>query len=184
MEISVSNQAYVFLGMVLCGALCSLAFDIFRGIRRIRNPGTGVIVMQDLLLWFTEIVIVYMCAFKLNYAGIRAYELVALFIGSVIYFMTLSTYVIKLVGKIIVFIIKTVNFILFPIKKLLGFILKPLFSSAKKLCRIFKDFLSVFSEKLSLLKSVVKAKLLRAFKEKNKAQKIPSDCLETKGNPQ
>ena len=121
MEISSVNQAYVFLAMVLCGGLCTAVFDIFRAIRRYKNSGTGVIAFQDIVFWIIELFIVYMVAFRLNYAGVRAYEIVALVIGSTIYFVTLSGYVIKFFVRLIGLVAKVLGFLLAPVAKLCGF---------------------------------------------------------------
>ena len=133
MEISSVNQAYVFLAMVLCGGLCTAVFDIFRAIRRYKNSGTGVIAFQDIVFWIIELSIVYMVAFRLNYAGVRAYEIVALVIGSAIYFVTLSGYVIKFFVWLIGLGAKALGFLLAPVAKVCG-----LFANAAKkvLCQI------------------------------------------------
>ena len=118
MEISSANQAYVFLAMVLCGALCTAVFDIFRAIRRYKNSGTGIIVFQDIVFWIIELFIVYMVAFRLNYAGVRAYEIVALVVGSGIYFVTLSDYVIRFFVWVIAWTVRILGFVVAPFSKL------------------------------------------------------------------
>ena len=50
MEISSVNQARVFLWMIVCGAVCTFVFDVFRGIRRYKSPQNSVILLQDLVL--------------------------------------------------------------------------------------------------------------------------------------
>lgn len=126
MEISVSNQAIVFLGMVLCGVVCGVVFDIFRAIRRCRKSANSVIAAQDLLFWIIELVIVYMAAFRLNYAHVRAYEGIALVIGSVIYFMTLSKYTVRFVCICIAFAVKITLLVLTPVMKAARLALRPI----------------------------------------------------------
>ncbi len=113
------------MGMVLCGAVCGVVFDVFRAVRRCKKSGRSVIAAQDLLFWVIELVIVYMAAFELNYAHVRAYEGIALVIGSVMYFMTLSQYTVRLVCAIIRFAAKTVRVISAPVIKLAVFMMKP-----------------------------------------------------------
>ncbi len=117
MEISSANQAYVFFAMILCGALCTAVFDVFRAVRRYKNSGTGVIAIQDIVFWLIELSIVYMVAFRLNYAKVRAYEIVALVIGSGVYFMTISDWVIRLLVRVIDLVVRTFAYISLPFIK-------------------------------------------------------------------
>ena len=125
LEISSVNQARVFLWMIVCGAVCTFVFDVFRGIRRYKSPQNSVILLQDLVLWAIEIYIVYMVAFKLNYARVRAYEIVALVISSLLYFVVLSDYIVKTVCRITAIAEKCVHRIVSPLKKLFRLVSAP-----------------------------------------------------------
>lgn len=125
MELSVSHQLFVFVCMVLCGGATGVIFDAFRAHRRCVKSGSGIIAAQDLLLWFAELVIVYYTAFKVNNAQIRGYEAIALIVGAVLYFITLSEYVMKLMCKIITAVIKIFSSVVSPLKKLCTVIAKP-----------------------------------------------------------
>ncbi len=140
MEVSVSKQAFVFLAMVVCGFLCGFVFDFFRAVRRLKSSGKAVIAAQDITLWLIELVIVYHVLFKLNYAHIRAYEAVALVVGSFLYFMTLSMHVVSAISRFLRFIYKVSLCVLKPIIKILGIVLKPL---AKVKLETFKFVSSV-----------------------------------------
>lgn len=98
-DISVSSQVFEFFAMIILGFACGVVFDVFRGIRRMGRTASGVVAMQDLMFWLLELALVYMVTFYLNYAHVRAFELLALIIGSSIYFMTVSGYVIAFVHK-------------------------------------------------------------------------------------
>lgn len=111
--------------MVVCGIVCTFVFDVFRGIRRYKSPQNSVIVFQDLALWAIEICIVYMVAFKLNYARVRAFEIVALVIGSVLYFIVLSDYIVKSVCRITEIAEKCVLRIIAPFRKMCNFVIAP-----------------------------------------------------------
>ncbi len=137
MEISSVNQAWVFLWMVVCGIVCTFVFDVFRGIRRYKSPQNSVIVFQDLVLWAIEIFIVYMVAFKLNYAKVRVFEIVALIIGSVLYFIILSDYVVKSVCRITEIAEKCVLRIISPFRKMCNFVIAPVIRYIHKVwCRL------------------------------------------------
>ena len=120
MEISSVNQARVFLWMIVCGGVCTFVFDIFRGVRRYKRPQSSVILVQDLALWFIEICLVYAVAFKLNYARVRAYEIVALVIGAVLYFVIFSNYVVRGVHIATEGIAKIIKCLFAPLFKVLN----------------------------------------------------------------
>lgn len=130
MDISLSYQALMFLAMTVCGGVCGLVFDVFRAIRRIHKSPVGVVAIQDIMFWIIELTIVYMVAFKLNYAKVRAYEAVALIVGSFIYFMTASGYVISFLCGVFEVLIKWIEILLTPLKKLFLFAQR-----VKKWCR-------------------------------------------------
>jgi len=171
-EISSARQAQVFLGMVLCGALCTLIFDIFRAIRRFKKTSGGIIVFQDLVFWAIELVVVYMVAFRLNYAGVRGYLVIALVIGSVLYFVTLSEHVISFLCKIMDCVCKIVNRVISPFMIFAKWLVKPwvsLYEFAKKKIsivkvRIGREFCNIYS------KIREKAKSFFSTKSKKKEQ--------------
>ncbi len=122
MDISLSAQALAFVIMVICGALCGVVFDVFRAMRRMHKTAGGVVALQDICFWLLELILVYMAAFYLNYAHIRAYEAVALVIGSWLYFMTASGYVLGFFVVLIRKITKAFAVMAKPISKLFQFL--------------------------------------------------------------
>lgn len=144
--------------MVLCGIVCGFAFDIFRGIRRERKPGTGIIVIEDLFMWAVELVIVYAMAFRLNYAGVHGYEIIALVLGSVIYFMTVSRYAIRIVSKVYVFLLKAIKVVIAPVRIAIIYLMKPMVFLMGHIRRFARFYISSCEVAFSGLKTVVKAK--------------------------
>ncbi len=118
MDISLSGQAFAFFAMVMCGAFCGVIFDVFRALRRLHKTASGVVALQDIIFWLLELFVVYMAAFRLNYAHIRAYEGIALIMGSWIYFMTVSSRILELFCRAMRYILTAVRFILRPVFKL------------------------------------------------------------------
>ena len=156
MEISSVNQARVFLWMVVCGAVCTFVFDVFRGIRRYKRLQNSVILFQDLILWLIEICIVYMVAFKLNYARVRAYEIVALVIGSLLYFVVLSDYIVKVVCRITAITEKCVHRIVSPVQKLCKFVLTPAKRCVTRITERLRTLCSVKSKVCALITGIRK----------------------------
>ena len=126
----------MFLAMVVCGFLCGFVFDFFRAVRRLKSSGKVVIATQDILLWLIELVIVYHVLFKLNYAHIRAYEAVALVIGSFLYFMTLSIHVVGYISYFLRFVCKVSMCVLKPLIKICRVVLVPLIKAKVKTLKI------------------------------------------------
>ncbi len=165
-DISVSSQVFVFFAMIVLGVMCGAVFDIFRGIRRMKKLTGGVVAVQDLLFWLSELVLVYMVTFRLNYAHVRAFELVALVIGSFIYFMTVSRYVIAFVHKTANIVWKAVGIILKPVRSALGFLgqklsftfarVKQKIKKLKPNVNIKQKITEVFDKRYKLLKKRVK----------------------------
>ena len=142
MEISVSDEAFVFLAMVLCGFVCGFVFDFFRALRRCKQSGRKVIASQDILFWLIELTLVYGVLFELNYAHIRAYEAIALVMGSSLYFMTLS-------HSVILFIMRIIKFIFCVLKKMLS----PIYALFKKISGIFLRLKNSVAKSLDHIKT-------------------------------
>ena len=109
---------FVFVCMVLCGAATGVVFDLFRALRRCIKAGSGVIAAQDLMLWLAELMIVYYTSFKVNNAHIRGYEIIALIIGAVLYFVTVSDWLMKVMCRVIMLLIRAFTMAVGPFKRL------------------------------------------------------------------
>lgn len=159
MEISSSNQAYVFFAMVICGALCTVVFDVFRAVRRFGKASGGIIALQDLIFWIIELVIVCVVAFKLNYAKVRGYEVIALFMGSFIYFISLSEYVIRVVHWVISYLVKLFGVVVTPFVKFAKIASKPF----KKFYGVIRNNFVSFKLKLLIIRKDLFKKIRGVF---------------------
>ncbi len=121
MDITLTYQAFSFFVMVFCGSLCGVIFDLFRSFRRNKKSACGIVALQDIVFWIMELFLVYMVAFRLNYAHIRAYEGIALLLGSWLYFMTVSKWVLNTLCALLSYVQKAFGFVLIPFKKTMGF---------------------------------------------------------------
>ena len=162
METSSVNQARVFLWMIVCGAVCTLVFDIFRGIRRCKTAGSGIIALQDLIFWAIEVCLVYMVAFKLNYAGIRAFEIIALIIGALLYSMIFSNFVVSFVCKVTTRVAAVALWISKPIARLWKKTTTPALKAYKQ---SLKYLIRMYNAKKSWLKKIIKSKKTSATQQ-------------------
>ena len=92
MGTSISNEVYVFLGMVCLGACQGLLFDVFRIFRRVAKPGVVAVNVSDFLFWAASAVLITGGFLFFNNGQMRWYVFLGLFLGAVFYFLLLSIY--------------------------------------------------------------------------------------------
>lgn len=128
MEVRISNELYVFFIMFLCGVCAGVLFDIMRMIRRVFGTNVFTTSLADILFWTIIGLGIYMAIFVFNYGKIRWYEIMGVGFGGVIYFLSLSSILIKIMG-IFLKIFKKIFRLIFKI------ILTPLFFLYKMIKR-------------------------------------------------
>ena len=92
----ITNQAILFAIFLLNGVIIGFLFDIFRILRKSFKTSDIVTYIEDILFWiFTGIIILY-SIFTFNNGEIRLFMIIAVIIGSGIYLLYISSYVIKI----------------------------------------------------------------------------------------
>lgn len=125
------NQAYLFLIFALNGVFIGILFDFFRILRRAFKTINLITNIEDILFWIlTGLSIIY-CMYNFSNGNLRFFMLLGLGLGLLLYMLTLSSFIVKTVVKMIE-IIKTVIFtiirvVLFPFKTIYKFVEKILF---------------------------------------------------------
>lgn len=105
------HEIYALLGMAVCGVLLAFVFDIRRGTQKaVRMPDFAV-VAADLLFWLICAAAVVWAIWILNDGAVRTYEFIGLFSGAMLYFATISPFIIKLVAAVTGYILKIFKFI-------------------------------------------------------------------------
>ncbi|MGE4282578.1 MAG: spore cortex biosynthesis protein YabQ [Clostridia bacterium] len=112
MEVSVTNQAYIFLSSIVGGLIIGLVFDIFRILRRVIKTVNFITYIQDILFWIIVTMIIFLLVFVTNDGELRWYEFLGVVLGIIFYNLLFSTYVIKISVTIINFIKKSILLIL------------------------------------------------------------------------
>ncbi len=106
---------------------------------------------------------VYITAFEVNNAQIRGYEAIALVLGAVFYFVTVSEYVMRFLCHIIRFAMKTVNAVLKPLYKILHVMTLPFKkarSAVKKKAENIKNRISsLVKNEIRRLKTIFSGKI-------------------------
>lgn len=124
----IENQAILFIIFLLNGIIIAFLFDIFRILRKSFKTSDIVTYIEDILFWILTGLIIIYSIFTFNNGEIRFFMFIAILIGSILYLLYLSSYVIKINVTILLFVKKIVlkifSIIIFPITAILKFIKK------------------------------------------------------------
>ncbi|MCX7714972.1 MAG: septum formation initiator family protein [Clostridia bacterium] len=115
MGISIENETYIFLAMVLLGAASGLLFDLFRVLRRLVSLRAGAVAITDFIFWIMTAILIFGGIVYINSGQLRWYEFIGLFIGILMYFLILSEKVIWVLIKVIEFLSYIFKIILTPL---------------------------------------------------------------------
>lgn len=91
------------------GAGLAMVYDLFRIARRAVRHSYAVMSGEDLLFWILAGVATFFFFLFLNEGKFRLYTVLGIFIGIMVYRMTLSRLLVPFFGKIIEKILKTVS---------------------------------------------------------------------------
>ena len=137
--LTVGNQAYVFLCLVLGGMIIAFIYDVFRIRRKAIKTSNLIVYFEDFVYWILVALVLFAVVYISNDGELRGYLLIGAFIGIILYslllskiIMTIFLFIIKIVYKFfsIVFII-----LLFPLKilfKILKVPAKIIYNGLKK----------------------------------------------------
>lgn len=149
MEVSVSNQVYVFFIMVLAGLGCGFLFDLTRVWRKLLRPGKVSTGASDLIFWLLISAGLFFTVFTVNNGELRWFELLGLMFGCIIYFLAFSRICMTVFGAVAKFLAKILltifKIVLTPIVFLYRMVKRPfvwigrlfgkLFGRTGRLCR-------------------------------------------------
>lgn len=131
MNITVSNQLFIFVSSALCGIVIGLIFDVFRIFRQLVRASKTAAIIEDITYWLIAAGVFFVFVIKVNNGELRLYQFIGVFIGTGLYFISVSKYVISISVCVIQFMVKmlTVVFkiILTPILFVFKLFRKPFF---------------------------------------------------------
>lgn len=122
-----NNQIYLFAIYMLCGIVIGIGFDIFRVLRKSFRTSDMVTYIEDILFGILTGIFLIIMLFIFNNGQLRFFILVAIFLGLLLYLLTISKYFIKINVIILAFIKKLVHMMLYPIQKLYKIMTKPFY---------------------------------------------------------
>ncbi|NLB80632.1 MAG: hypothetical protein GX800_03235 [Clostridiaceae bacterium] len=131
MGVSINTQAFIFIACAFCGLVSGVLFDVFRVARRVVRTSNIVAMAEDIAYWLIVVIVFFIFMQNVSSGELRLFELIALFLGFVFYFVVLSPCVIKTSVVIITFLGKVlsvvIKIVLYPVVLIFKIIKKPLF---------------------------------------------------------
>ncbi|MCL2456757.1 MAG: hypothetical protein FWD19_04330, partial [Defluviitaleaceae bacterium] len=122
MILSMNGQAWLFFSTVLAGAAIGIFFDAFRILRKtfaiFASP--AAVQLEDFIFWVAVTGGIFYFMLNRNYGEIRIFSVVGAGLGIVIYFATVSRFVLKIFVAIVEFLKKVFaaafKIIFFPLR--------------------------------------------------------------------
>ncbi len=160
LEVSITNQAFIFLSSVAAGLIVGFVFDIFRILRKVIKTSNVITYIEDILFWILVAIIIFILVFVTNNGELRWYEFLGVALGVIFYHLLFSMYIIKISVKIINIIKKIVISIL----RVLLFPFLFLYKQLRKPCRHIIHWTKKGSKRVRKIFSKCKRKIIVYFK--------------------
>lgn len=147
-----SNQAYLFVIFTIVGIIIGVVFDLFRILRKTIKTNEIFTNIEDILFWIiTGILIIYSMYIFCD-GELRFFMIIGIIIGTIMYMITFSKYVIKISIYIINILKKILKLpILLFMKIVKRLILKPVtivcINIRKKFVKKYKKYRGKFLKK-------------------------------------
>ena len=124
MKLVIMNELRFFLNSIIWGVILLVIYDVFRIIRRVIKHKSFFIAIQDIIYWVVCSILIFNMMYRQNNGIIRAFAVLAILFGMILYHGSVSDlvvdYVSMVINKVIYFfkrLINTViNTILWPFK--------------------------------------------------------------------
>lgn len=114
-----NSQIGIFLIYLIAGVLICLLYDIFRALRKTVKTPDLVTYIEDTIFWILVAIFLIYLIFVLNSGEIRFFMFIAICLGEIVYYFTLSKYFMNISVHIL-------TFVKIIVKKLLSILLIPL----------------------------------------------------------
>ena len=152
----------VFFATIYGGISIGILFDIYRACKYNFNVIKAFSILYDVVFWIIVTSLVFITINVVESFDLRYYHFIALFIGFIIYYKTLSRFVFKILNKSIGFVLQTIRKFVVYICKIsvnlyyviiysIHFLFDTIFYIPKLILNIFK-FMKVKSRRLKFKK--------------------------------
>ena len=129
------NQTYLFIVFTIVGIMIGILFDIFRILRKSFKTNDIVTYIEDFLFWILTGIIILFSMYKFSNGELRFFMIVGIIIGTLMYMITFSKYIIK-ISVFIINIIKRI--IIYPFNIMKKILKKIIFRPIFIICINFK----------------------------------------------
>lgn len=99
------EEIYVLLVTVYGGIFIGIIYDFYRGIRSHFNSHRIIRIAEDMLFWSAVTIMGFLILHRTNSYDLRYYNFSGFILGVVIYFNTISKYILRFFYRCIKFII-------------------------------------------------------------------------------
>ena len=117
----------MFFVFLIVGVVAAVVFDTLRATEKVAFSGRFFFVLKDILFWIITTFLIFFICLKYNDGEIRFYMFMAVLIGAMVYFKTLSIFIVKILCALLEFVKKIVYLILKVVFIPLRLINKPVF---------------------------------------------------------
>ena len=148
MIVSLSHQSMVFLLFIALGMVFSAVYDVLRALRRVFKYKSWLVQAQDLVFWIIATLLVFYAILIINYGEVRAYIILGIILGTIIYFSAFSPFVLRVFVRLIKWIKKAVELLIKIILAPFIFIYKLIAKPVKKILKFIKKYAIIIREKL------------------------------------
>lgn len=126
MAMLIYAEVELFLVCLGLGAILAFIYDMVRILRLFFRHRDWLVDLEDLLFWLFTAWLVFRTLFIYNRGALRGYAFLGMFLGVMLYALTLSRLLLKIAAKLIPYWKKAGNFAKKPFRFLAKFIRKRL----------------------------------------------------------
>ncbi len=149
---AVYYQVTAFVVTVLLGLFIGVAYDFFRVLRQLLRPSRRSLFFWDLFFWLCITPVVFAALLASNWGEVRAYVLIGLGLGGIIYTFFLTKTVYRLIDSTFRLVIKICRIAAAPI-------IRPTRWLATTICRGKKSLTIGIAKKNKALRMKIKEKI-------------------------
>lgn len=111
------TQLNLFIVYTLSGIIICIVFDFFRALRKSIKTSNLITYIEDTLFWILTGIFIFIIINKYSHGELRFYILAGMMLGAIIYYLTISKYIVKITVAILTFCKKhTINLIKFTLR--------------------------------------------------------------------
>jgi len=129
MILSMTEQVYTFLAIAGIGFVVGFFYDFLRLFRKFIKHSALACNIEDAIYWFFVLTLVFYFMLNHFHGEVRFFSVLGFFLGMILYFASISEFVLKVLSLLWVFIarliITLIKIIAFPIKVLINILKIP-----------------------------------------------------------